>query len=89
MNRPRRLALVLTLSGLLCGCGTAADTQTPAAAEKPFWSAEFTERPVPVRQPGPGTPRPATGTPRGGATTSCSTTRTMRPTPPSTPRDTS
>ncbi|NKQ26752.1 glycoside hydrolase family 16 protein [Streptomyces galbus] len=39
--RFRRLALAMALSALLGGCGTAADTQTPAAAEKPFWSAEF------------------------------------------------
>jgi beta-glucanase (GH16 family) len=41
VNRPRRLALVLALSGLLGGCGTAADPHSPRAAGRPFWSAEF------------------------------------------------
>ncbi|MFE9674374.1 family 16 glycosylhydrolase [Streptomyces sp. NPDC006259] len=41
MNRRTRLTLVLALSGLLCGCGSAPDTRSSPPREEPFWQAEF------------------------------------------------
>ncbi|MEU1190586.1 glycoside hydrolase family 16 protein [Streptomyces sp. NPDC005859] len=41
MNRLTLLALVLALSGLLGGCGSAPDTHSSPAGEEPFWRAEF------------------------------------------------
>ncbi|WP_329406245.1 glycoside hydrolase family 16 protein [Streptomyces sp. NBC_00704] len=47
MNRRTALALVLALSGLLCGCGSGSgsgpqdEAPSSADAERPFWQAEF------------------------------------------------
>ncbi|MGW5617222.1 hypothetical protein [Streptomyces sp. NPDC003877] len=41
MRRRTRLALVLALSGLLGGCGAAADTRPSEGPGRPFWQAEF------------------------------------------------
>ncbi|WP_328752925.1 glycoside hydrolase family 16 protein [Streptomyces sp. NBC_00285] len=41
MNLCTRLALVLALGGLLCGCGAAPGTRSGPAQERPFWRAEF------------------------------------------------
>ncbi|MEU5633167.1 family 16 glycosylhydrolase [Streptomyces rishiriensis] len=41
MNRRTVLAVVLALSGLLCGCGSAEEPPSPSSRENPFWQAEF------------------------------------------------